>query len=351
MLNDYYRPIERAIEKMKLGFSHLCFVRGRAGIGKSHQIERCLRQFRLKYFEVNGDVSEAYVYRILVEHNGEVIWFKDVVRLLKGLRSIDMLKSACETKPERRITCLNYSDKQQDLPREFIFTGKLIFDFNSLVGLKFREDFEALTSRGDFVDMIFSHAEMCEIMRLICRTPEQREVTEFLIANYAYSGFNMLNLRTQQKALQTHRYAQQTGRDWRQEVRAELHNQRSRVLKYLYPIAGDGPIRTLDLKRYLVRSGIVSTVRTAERRIADWLELGDLYRVSDGERNFLVSLFPVSIGLRPVPENAASDTSDTPVAVTPLGDTSTAANEVDLPSLPGGEQSLNTTACFHSTGE
>lgn len=244
---------------------------------------------------------------MLCEHNGKVIWFKDVVRLLKGLRSLDLLKSACETKPERVVHSLTYSEKQQDLPQEFIFTGSLIFDFNSLAGLKFREDFEALTSRGDFVDVVLSFADTCSLMRLVCKSLAERQVTEFLIDNYSYNGFNAINLRTQQRAFATHRYAQHKGLDWRTEVREELANQRSRAQRLLYPILGAEPLRTLDLKKYLVRAGIVSTTRTAERRISDWLELGDLFRVSDDTRNFLVALRPV---VSP-PRHESGDPGDT----------------------------------------
>ena len=315
-INDHYRAIERGIEKMKLGFSHLLFVRGPPGIGKSFHIERCLKASGMKFAEINGDTSEAYLYRILYRHNGEVIWFKDVVRLLRGLRSIDILKSACETVAKRRITNLNYSDKQKDLPQEFTFTGKIVFDFNSLAGLKYRTDFEALASRGDFIDLLFSYGDVCQILRGICGNTWQQEVTEFLIENYRFAGHNALNLRTQYRAFQCFRYAREIGEDWRAEVKAELENQRSPIHKLLYPTLGDGPMRTSQVKKYLIRSGIVSTVRTADRRIADWLELGDVYRVSDEERDFLISLMPVSFSSSRGTDVIGNDTSDTPEAAT-----------------------------------
>lgn len=309
-VNGHYRSIERAIEKMALGLSNLLFVRGSPGIGKSFQIERCLKEHGLKYFEVSGDTSDAYLYRILYENNGRVVWFKDVVRLLKSLRSLDLLKSACESKKERLITNYNYSDKQTDLPRKFLFNGKLIFDFNSLIGLRFREDFEALSSRGDFVDMVFSHGQVCDLMRGICHTAWQRDVTEHVIANYVFVGFNGLNLRTQYKAFQSYQYASAKSLDWRQEVNAELRNQCSKVRKLLYPVLGDGPCRAIEVKRYLVRSGIVSTVRTADRRIADWLELGDIYRISEEERNYLISFRPLTLeAVSSQPDNT-NDTGD-----------------------------------------
>lgn len=304
----YYRPIVRAIEKMKFGYSHLCFVRGRPGIGKSFQIEECLKAMEMPYVEVSGNVSEAYLYRVLYENNRKTIWFKDVVRLLRGLRSIDLLKSACETGRKRIIQNLNYCDKQQDLPKRFEFTGNLVFDFNSLTGLKFKEDFEALTTRGDFIDLVFGHHDVCEIMRAICETDIDREVTQYLIEHWDGGRAGLLNLRVQRQAVLTYQYAKEKGLDWREEVQQELRNQLSPVQRLLYPILGNGPQRAREIKRHMVQSGIVSTMRTADRRIADWLELGDIYQVSGEERDFFVSLTPISVTRRD--ECILGDTSD-----------------------------------------
>jgi hypothetical protein len=308
-LARYYRPIARAIEKMKMGYSHLCFVRGRPGIGKSFQIEECLKAQGMRYVEVSGNVSEAYLYRVLFEHNRKTIWFKDVVRLLRGLRSIDLLKSACETGRKRIIQNLNYCDKQQDLPKQFEFKGDLIFDFNSLTGLKFKEDFEALTTRGDFIDLVFSRQDICDIMRAICETDIDREVTDFLIAHWDGARAGLLNLRVQRQAVLTYQYAKRKGLDWREEVRQELRNQLSPVQRLLYPILGNGPQRTSEVKKHMVQIGVVSTMRTADRRVADWLELGDIYQVSTEERDFFVSLTPISISRHQ--EQSSCDTSDT----------------------------------------
>lgn len=317
LIVQHYRPIVRAIEKMKFGYSHLCFVRGRPGIGKSFQIEEGLKAQGMHYAEVSGNVSEAYLYRILYEHNRKTIWFKDVVRLLRGLRSIDLLKSACETGRKRIIQNLNYCDKQQDLPKQFEFKGNLIFDFNSLTGLKFKEDFEALTTRGDFIDLVFGHQDICSIMRAICKTDVDREVTEYLINHWDGARAGLLNLRVQRQAVLTYQYAQRKGLDWREEVRQELRNQLSPVQRLLYPILGNGPQRTSEIKKHMVQCGIVSTMRTADRRIADWLELGDIYQVSSEERDFFVSLTPINVCRKE--EGISGDISDTPEAAPDVG--------------------------------
>jgi hypothetical protein len=292
LLATFYRPIERALEKIKDSRSHLCFIRGAPGIGKSYQIRKGLCHLGLPFVEVNGFTSEAYLYRLLYENKDKVIWFQDVAQLLKGLRSIDVLKSATETTQSRLITNLSYSDKELDLPRQFIFIGSLIFDFNSLAGLRYREDFEALATRGDFIDLAFTRSQRCEILLHACRSERERTLTRFLIEETGHLAIHALNLRTQQRAFQTADYARGRGLDWRTEVREELKQQPSPVQRLLYPLLGDGPVRANDLKTFLVRLGVVSTMRTADRRINDWLEMGEIHRASGDFRNFLVSLVP-----------------------------------------------------------
>ena len=292
-VNQLYYPVERSIEKLSLGFSHLCFIRGMPGIGKSTQIRKCLKKFKMKYHEVSGEITEAYLYRTLYENRNKTIWFKDVARLLKGSRSIDLLKSACETETDRTINSYNYGHHNSDLPDRFQFKGKLIFDFNSLNGLKFKEDFEALTSRGDFIDLVFSPRQMETLLRSVCSNHRETEITEFLLTNLINTAPGHLNLRTQRRAFMTAKYAKAKNECWRTEVLLDLDSQETAVRRMLRPLIGKTPIQSKELKRQLVRNGLVATIRTADRRIADWIELGELFQVSDGDRNYFLSLHPL----------------------------------------------------------
>lgn len=288
-IEEYYKPIEEIIEQMKMGLCHLAFIKGRAGVGKSEQICRYLG----KYFSPEEivqvtDISEAYLYRLFYEKNGCVFYFKDVDKLLSGQRSLLTLKTACETKPERMIT--NYNYKTDGLPKSFIFTGKLIFDYNEISNIANRESFEALISRGEFINLNFSFEEMCDIMLKLCDTSDKTSITEWLIENYKFVGFNQFNLRTQYRAFMWFRYASEKKIDWRGYIKQKLGVNRTPVQQLLYGFIGDKQIRTTELKKMLVRAGIVGTLRTADRRIGEWLELGELFRVSDGVRDFFVCL-------------------------------------------------------------
>jgi hypothetical protein len=294
-LNQYYAPIHRAINKLCSGYSHLAFIKGRGAIGKSWNIKKILVQNKAKFHEICGDVSEAYLYRMFFEHNGEIIWFKDVVRILRGLNSINLLKSAAETEEKRLLTKSNYSKQQADLPDRFLFTGKIIFDYNEINGMVLEDDFNALQTRGDFIEVSFSTEDMQNMMRLIAKTEKQKEVTDFLIKNYSYVGTNLLNLRSQWKAFKTRDYADKYGLDWKAELKAEMDSAISPVKSMLYALMGKKAIRTSELKKLLLQSKAAGSEATAHRRIKEWLITEDLYRVSAEKINFYVALEPIKL--------------------------------------------------------
>ena len=294
-IDEYYKPLIRAIMKLIKGYSNIVFIKGKGGIGKSYQIEKLLRKYNANFVEYGGsNVSEAYLYRLLYEnrHKGDIIYMKDVAVLLRGIDSIDLLKMATETRDKRLITKANYSKKQDDLPSRFLYEGSLIFDFNSLVGLNFREDFEALTSRGDYIELSLSFDELKELMLLICENEQETEITKFLIEKYDYIG-NQFNLRTQYRAFQTYRYSKENGLEWRNEVEEELKQNMSSIRRMLYEFIGKNYILERDIIKFLIRSRYITTIRTAERRINEWLELEEIY--SDGlKRNRSLGLIPLT---------------------------------------------------------
>jgi hypothetical protein len=291
-LMRYYWPIYNAVEKLNMGLTHLLFIKGRAGIGKSYHIKLALKRYYQDNFFLANKVSEAYLYRILCEQNGRPIWLRDCLNLFRGQMTLEMLKSASETDScDRIVTNFNYSRDAKDLPQKFLFNGQIIFDFNQMVNLKFADDFDALISRGEYAELVFSFEEMCQIMKLVCSEKWQRNVTEWLIRNIGHIG-PQCNLRTQQLAFRNYHYAVNKGLNWKKYLKSELQKNMSPTRSFLYQFMGKNPIKITDLKKTLIRNGVVQTSRTAERRIRNWLELEELYRISGEERNCLVALYP-----------------------------------------------------------
>jgi len=294
-LDQFYGNIHRTVDKMCKGFSNLAFIKGRGAVGKSWNIRKVLLKNGVKFHEIAGDVTEAYLYRLFFEHNGEIIWFKDVVRILRGMTSINLLKAATETEAERLLTKSNYSKAQDDLPDRFIYRGKIIFDYNEVTGIELKDDFEALQTRGDYVDAAYSIDDIKAIMKLIAAEGWQKEVTNYLIENYEFTGQNLLNLRTQWKAFKTYDYCQQNSLVWRDELKQELAASVSKVRGLLYSLIGTKAVRTAELKKLLMKYQLVNTMRTADRKVNDWILTEELIKVSAEDKNFFVCLVSIKL--------------------------------------------------------
>lgn len=295
-IDFYYLRVHRAIQKIAQNYSFLAFIKGRGGIGKSTHVRKALHLAGMKagedYLEVTGEVTEAYLYRLIFENNGKILWFKDVAKLLQGMNSINLLKAATETEENRILTKNSYSKKQDDLPDRFLCRCKFIFDYNNLWGLSLRDDFEALISRGEFIELAFQDEEMAHIMKLIAKGNKvNEEVTNFLISNYKSTGLFRLNLRTQYKALKTYEFANQNGYDWKEEIIGEIKNT-SKTRALLYSIMGNKAIRTTELKKRLLKYEMVSSLRTADRRVTEWIFIEELFRWDENERDGFVSINP-----------------------------------------------------------
>ena len=292
-LDSFYKPIYKAVRKMKAGYSNMLLVRGAGGIGKTWNIRVALEEEpHAEYKEIRGDITPAYLYRVLYENMSRVLYFNDVNRLLRHPEGINMLKAATEMEERRLICKLSYSRQQEDLPSEFIFKGKIIFDYN-YIEPAVQPDFDAFMSRAEYIELNFCQEDIEHVMRILAKEDWQKQVTEWVIEQYHYNGQNPLNLRTQQRAFNTFKYAEDKGLDWKHEVESELKASMSKFRGLLYSLIGSKAVRRLELKKKLIMAGVVGTIRTADRRIEDWLQIGELYKVSQDGRDYHVCINPI----------------------------------------------------------
>lgn len=289
-VDKYYEPIQRIVDKVCKGYSNLCFVKGVGGIGKSWSIKKTLIESKGDYVDIAGEVSEAYLYRLLYENNGKIIWFRDVGSILSssGGKALNILKAATETEDARVITKSNYSKQQSDLPDRFVCKCRFIFDYNN-VQHNLRDDFEALISRGDFLEFCLSPKEMMHIMRKIAKTPEEKQVTDFVIENFKGSGLVRMNLRTQWKAINTYKYAVEQYLDWKAEINSELRRV-SKIRSMLYGLIGNEAVHKTELKKLLIKYELVPSIRMAEYKISEWIYTGELESFTPDTKDGYVSL-------------------------------------------------------------
>ena len=329
----YYSRLRKSVELTAKGYFNSSFLHGKAGLGKSYQVTTRLNELgftlnndkslgieknKKHYVIFSGDMSLAYLYRFLYEHNGKTIIFRDMVKLINAMRTIDIFKAVTETHGKKFVQKALYSKAQEDLPNGFVSESRFIFEMNSLhFRNDLKEDVEALLSRGDYVSTVFSFEEISGIMKQIAKTTEQKEITEYLTKNYNFVGWNNFNLRVQNKAFNIHKYAQDEGKDWKEELTAFLKSETTETRRQLYTYMGEKAVKSNELKRLLVTTHTDNchNLRTADRRIREYVLMRELFIVgfvSDDEEaleNYMSNHRKYYISLNPVPATI-SDTND-----------------------------------------
>jgi len=282
-----YEPLDRAVELLVRGDFNSLWILGKAGLGKSYRTDMKLKELNADYVVFRGDISDAYLYEFLYNNNGRIIVFRDVAKLLRRLNCIDTFKALTETTGKRIISRKTYAE-HEGVPDEFEFTGKIIFEINDIMK-RYREDLKALFSRGLFVELVFSKEDIKKIMYQICQSKEQKRITDYIVKKADALGDNF-NLRTQSMCFKLYEAAKRDNRDWKKEIDLFLSTQISEPKKLLYQAAGEKPIKRMEFVRYLMLNKGWSYA-TAERKIRDWLVIGEIY--SNGlKKQSLLSLKP-----------------------------------------------------------
>lgn len=149
MMDDIY-DITR---KVAAGAFNSLFISGRAGTGKTHNVEKGLRDEGLEeeedYVTVSGAASVIMIYKTLFNYNGKTIVFDDCDSVFKDETGRNIFKAALDTKKVRKISYLKKSSMVYDpndfntnpegeynavesglIPNRFDFTGRVIFISN-----------------------------------------------------------------------------------------------------------------------------------------------------------------------------------------------------------------------------
>jgi len=287
---DIYKEIITSINQVIEGYSYFVLIKGKPGLGKSWVIKDCLD--KIEHVEISGDITPAYMYRALYESNGKIIWIKDVSKILKNESSIGFLKLATETHSKRILTKSNYSKVQEDLPNSFEYTGAIIADYNSVHSLPkaYQEDFDALKSRANYVELTLNFKQVERLLYSIAKLDWQKQVTKFLIDNFPKDELYLLNLRNQYRAFKLYEYAVSNKVDWKELVIKDIKQNRSDTNRLLYSLIGEEEVNTADLKRLLIKHKVVNSLSTARRKVIEWLELGELVKITEGNNNFKVRI-------------------------------------------------------------
>lgn len=179
-INERFEFIEKMVGMVAKSSIVSAVITGKGGLGKTYTVLHSLNNHN--YENVTGTVAgvsmdrtfrvvKGYstpkgLYRTLFENQRNIIVFDDTDAVLDNDVSLNILKAALDSYDERVINW-NADLKDQDLPKEFIFNGRIIFISNR----NHNTIDQAIRSRSMMVDLSMTNDEMIERMSYIASQP------------------------------------------------------------------------------------------------------------------------------------------------------------------------------------
>ena len=220
---DVFESIKYNVWQVAYQMSNSLIITGQSGVGKTHDVTQALKDTPQanNYISIKGSITSAGLYETLFLNNGKLIIFDDADKVFESQESVNILKAALDTYPEREISRVqsNYFEtsgmSQKDIeanfygdvkladkptkvdpknkgkfPKTFIFTGQIIFISN----LKGEEIDSAVIGRSLHVDVELTKEQVLDRMRSIMQNihpdvkmedkEEALQVLDFLTTNF-----------------------------------------------------------------------------------------------------------------------------------------------------------------------
>ena len=185
-INTRFGFVEKLVNMVASGVQPSAVITGEGGLGKTYTVIKTLESNGLKDisdladFQV-GDVLNARkcftmvkgystakgLYRTLFENQKSVIVFDDCDAVLKDPVALNLLKGALDSYG-KRIISWNADMKDDDLPRSFEFTGRVIFISN----MDQDKIDQAIRSRSMMIDLSMSTDQKIDRMEYIAGLAE-----------------------------------------------------------------------------------------------------------------------------------------------------------------------------------
>lgn len=185
-INQRFTFLEQMVSMIADGTMPSCVITGEGGLGKSYTVMKSLESAGLKNitdlaaFEVGTRIntSKSYrvvkgfstakgLYRTLFESNGMTIVFDDCDSILKDDVARNLLKGALDSYSKRYISWMA-DMRDEDLPKSFEFTGRVIFVSN----MPLERIDQAIRTRCMVVDLSMTEAQKVERMEIIAKSDE-----------------------------------------------------------------------------------------------------------------------------------------------------------------------------------
>ena len=185
-INQRFTFLEQMVSMVADGTMPSCVITGEGGLGKSYTVTKSLETAGLKnitdlaefqvgqrinlsksYRIVKGFSTAKGLYRTLFEANGMTIVFDDCDSILKDDVARNLLKGALDSYSKRYISWMA-DMRDDDLPKTFEFTGRIIFVSN----MPLEKIDQAIRTRCMVVDLSMNEAQKLERMEVISKSEE-----------------------------------------------------------------------------------------------------------------------------------------------------------------------------------
>jgi hypothetical protein len=185
-INTRFGFVEKLVTMVATGVQPSAVITGEGGLGKTYTVTKTLAEngytdiSDLAEFEVGSIINarkcfttvKGYstakgLYRTLFENNKSIIVFDDCDAVLKDPVALNLLKGALDSYG-KRIISWNADMRDDDLPRSFEFTGRVIFISNMDQS---RID-QAIRSRSMMIDLSMTLDQKIDRMEHIALSTE-----------------------------------------------------------------------------------------------------------------------------------------------------------------------------------
>lgn len=195
--DETMEDIYQISRRVAAGAFNSLFISGRAGTGKTYNVERAMKDEGLidedDYILVSGAVSPIMMYKKMYQYRNKTLIFDDCDSVFRDENGRNMLKAALDTKKIRKISWLKKSSivfdpidvqdnpeaefnmlEQGLVPAYFEFAGRVIFISNLKKDVADPDG--AIRSRSILIDVDPDDATLMERMKILLPHLEPREL-------------------------------------------------------------------------------------------------------------------------------------------------------------------------------
>ena len=141
-INQRFEFVTQLVNMIAQGNATSVLITGPGGLGKTHTVKEALQANGLEdissfetdapskaYKMIKGFSTARGLYRELYANKDSVLVFDDCDDVLKDATALNLLKAALDSY-DKRVVSWNTDRNDEDVPRSFVFSGRIIFISN-----------------------------------------------------------------------------------------------------------------------------------------------------------------------------------------------------------------------------